>query len=98
MNDDYTMEMRLCDDDGKVSRAFIVDERETLDKCCIDRLNRLRNMTLHGDKPEIVASFMCTGHAHLAGEHIRCSSPFHGRKDTLFPRNSVEYDYTSFIR
>lgn len=80
MSDPYTIELRLCDADGMVSHRPIQDESKTLDKSYLDRLNRLRNETLirQGNKPQTVTEpFICTGHAHLFGEHIRCTSPAH---------------------
>jgi hypothetical protein len=87
MNDKYTLEMRMCDDEGFVSHKRIEEERSVplhLDLTYLDRLNFLRNLTrtARGDKPETVeTSFMCTGHAHLAGEHILCISSHHGRSN-----------------
>lgn len=81
---DYTMELRLCDDDGIVSHEPVDEPGGTLDGSYLERLNRLRNMTLRarGDKPETITEpFTCTGSAHLAGEHMRCTSPAHAAPD-----------------
>lgn len=84
MSDEYTLAMRMCDDEGMVSHQPIVEEREIplLDPTLtyLDRLNFLRNLTLkaRGDKTETIDTpFVCTGHAHLAAQHIRCISPSH---------------------
>lgn len=81
-DDPYTMEMRLCDDEGMVSDAPIVEDIlvATSDRSYLERLNRLRNMTraVRGDKPAFIEKpFRCTGDAHLIAEHIRCTSPAH---------------------
>lgn len=49
MGDPFTMEARLCDDDGIVRRGAMH----------------------HG------TDYPCTGHAHYAGEHIKCISQAH---------------------
>jgi hypothetical protein len=43
----------------------------------LDVLNNLRRHTAYGDFKPIIEPFVCTGHAHLAGEHILCTSPAH---------------------
>lgn len=44
--DPYTMELRLCDDQGMVSHEPIRGEEiATADKSYLDRLNRLRSMS-----------------------------------------------------
>lgn len=63
MPDPFTLGMRLCDNDGMVAGTFI------------DELNRLRALTRL--EPWTGDPFVCTGDAHLAGEHIRCTSPAH---------------------
>jgi hypothetical protein len=63
--DAFTMDMRLCDDEGMVDGEYVV------------ALNRLRSLS-HLD-PFKGAPFACTGSAHLAGEHIRCTSPAHSQ-------------------
>lgn len=83
-SDEYTIEMRMCDDEGMVSYESVDEDRDiTLANpglTYLDRLNYLRNLTLEarGDKPKTIEEpYMCTGHAHLAGEHIRCTSFHH---------------------
>jgi hypothetical protein len=91
MTDPYTIHMRLCDDEGMVSHEPIEEEMSSADKTYLDRLNRLRNMTLigRGDKPETLEEpFSCTGNAHLAGEHFRCTSPAHGPKPQAYLPNA----------
>jgi len=60
---EYTMELCLCADGGTVAGDYI------------GKLNRLR--ALGGHAPYVGAPFGCTGSAHLAGQHIRCTSPAH---------------------
>lgn len=88
--DPFTMDLRLCDDGGLVSHEPIDEppgpRGKSLDGSYLARLNRLRNLsrTARGDKPEFVTEpFTCTGDAHLAGEHFRCTSPAH--KSTPMP-------------
>jgi hypothetical protein len=86
--DPFTMTMRLCDDHGNVSDApagspaAVAAARELgRPETYLDRLNRLRALTRVRDRLEPVSqSFVCTGSAHLAGEHIRCTSPAHDLK------------------
>lgn len=49
MTGEYTMDARLCEDDGMVRGGFMH----------------------HG------ADYFCTGSAHHAGQHIRCTNPRH---------------------
>jgi len=63
MLDEFTMNLRLCDDQGKVEGHYV------------GVLNHLRHLSGHA--PYVGAPFACTGSAHLAGEHIRCTSPAH---------------------
>lgn len=81
---EFTAEVRLCDDDGMVSDApvmaaspgTILDPELTYRKL----LNNLRGHT--GLPAYTGPPFTCTGDAHLAGEHFRCTSPIHAlRKD-----------------
>lgn len=79
-NSDYTLEMRLCDDDGMVSRAQT--EHGVTGLTYLDVLNNLRAHTSpQGEHKRIEEPFACTGSAHLAGEHIRCTSPAHAATD-----------------
>lgn len=78
-DDPYTVRARLCDDTGWVSDTPVEGE-DTLDTSYLERHNRLRNESLiaRGEKAQITPErFMCTGSAHLAGQHIRCTSPAH---------------------
>lgn len=61
----YTTEARLCDDEGMVEDEFLDLYR---------RLATLDPERKVWDKP-----FVCTGSAHLGGEHIRCTSTYHER-------------------
>jgi hypothetical protein len=88
--DPYTMDMRLCDDAGMVSNELIDDGKPSCDKTYLDRLNRLRNISLRyrGDEPEFITEpFTCTGDAHLAYEHIRCTSVAHRRGPSIASLN-----------
>lgn len=58
----FTSEHQLCDDEGVVGGAFL------------ELHNRLRAMR---HREPVLEPFQCTSHAHLAGEHIRCTSPAH---------------------
>lgn len=80
--DDYTMGLRLCDDAGMVSHERVepgspgtVDQELTY----IKLLNNLKSHNANPDtrKPYEGEPFACTGSAHLAGQHIRCTSPAH---------------------
>lgn len=62
MTDGYTMEMRLCDEDGMAD---------------LDLLAWMR--ALGGHPTYVGRPFACTGSAHLAGEHVCCTNPFHQR-------------------
>lgn len=62
-NDSFTMELRLCDDEGMVSGEYLA------------KLNHLRNLS--GHQPYVGKPFPCTGSAHLAGEHIKCINEYH---------------------
>jgi hypothetical protein len=74
--DAYTMELRLCDDTGMVSLEAAPDC--TPPKTYLDVLNVLRSHTKpFGEHKPVTESFACTGSAHLAGQHIRCTSPAH---------------------
>lgn len=76
MTDGYTMDMRLCDDDGIVSFARIEPPNHLVPTLTYyAQFNGLRQASghvLYRGSP-----FPCTGDAHLAGEHIRCTSPAH---------------------
>lgn len=82
-DDPYTMEVRLCDDDGIVSHervepgspGTIFDSDLTYYK--LHNNLRAHNMNPDTRKPYDGEPFACTGHAHLAGQHIRCTSPAH---------------------
>lgn len=82
--DPYDMDLRMCDDAGLVSDEPVVDGN-TLDRTYIERFLRLKRMTPAGRenlrlRPEQAeGGWCCTGHAHLAGLHIRCSSRAHSR-------------------
>jgi hypothetical protein len=74
--DPYTTEARLCDDAGMVSDTPVepgnpFDPELTYRK----QLNNLRAHT--GLSPHEGPAFRCTGSAHLAREHIRCTNPIH---------------------
>lgn len=72
---DYTMDMRLCDDEGMISTRPIADGLPAEQTSYLDRLNHLRS--LGGDSRYEGGPVPCTGNAHLAYEHIRCTNPRH---------------------
>lgn len=80
--DPYTMEARLCDDDGMVSdvRVPLGQPGTALDpeltyRRLLDNLRAVRGLPRYTGP-----AFGCTGSAHLAAEHIRCTSPAHQPK------------------
>ena len=74
--DPYTMELRLCDDAGMVSNEAAPDCQPA--KTYLDVINTLRRHTKpFGEHKPVEEPFACTGSAHLAGWHIRCTSPAH---------------------
>lgn len=83
MDDSYTMETRLCDDRGMVSRERRADYAPGQCETYLDLVNMWSRWTRYARDPEaevepIEEPYACTGHAHLIGEHIRCTSPAHG--------------------
>lgn len=83
MDDPYTMDARLCDADGMVSHETVADPQllEAPGTTYLDRVHNFRARTYlaHGDRvpDRIDIPYGCTGHAHLMGEHMRCTSPAH---------------------
>ncbi len=75
--DPYTMERRLCDDEGLVSHAPVAEPN--LFDPALTYLRQINNLRAHTGHPPVAEPFYCTGHAHLAAEHIRCTSPAHSR-------------------
>lgn len=77
--DPYTMDARLCDNNGIISDQPVEpgSPGTTLAPQLTYRtlLNNLRRHT--GLDPYTGEPFPCTGSAHLAREHIRCTSPAH---------------------
>lgn len=75
----YTAEARLCDDVGLISDEPVApgSPGTTFDPELTYRrlLNNLRHYT--GLPPYTGPSVPCTGSAHLAGEHFRCTNPIH---------------------
>ena len=87
-SDSYTMELRLCDDDGMVSHVRVEPGSPgTLlspDLTYLQLVNNLRARTGPiGEHKRVTEPFVCTGSAHLAGEHIRCTSLSHGGEAAL---------------
>jgi hypothetical protein len=82
-----------------VSGSRIVESGvKSLDRTYLERLNRLRNTTLgrRGDMSETIEEpFVCTGHAHLAGEHIRCTSPAH--KHPIDTRHRIDLSLSGLL-
>lgn len=76
MTAEYTVDMRLCDDDGMVSHQLRSDR--TRPQTYLEVLNMLRAHTKpFGEHKPVQEPFPCTGSAHLAGYHLRCTSPAH---------------------
>lgn len=65
------MDAVLCDSDGMVSTR----RHPKFDGSFLHFLNHLRRLSGHA--PYEGAPFPCTGSAHLAHEHIRCTSSAH---------------------
>lgn len=96
--DPYTMEARLCDDNGMVSRERVEPPNVfNPDLTYLGQLNNLRARTYpRGEHKPVTEPFHCTGSAHQAGEHVRCTSPAHiKRATTLYDQGEweVRYDY-----
>lgn len=70
---EFTMSLRLCDDHGMVNEQPIPDGPAGY--TYRGRHNHLAGMA---GLPLVTEDFACTGSAHLAHEHIRCTSPAHG--------------------
>lgn len=79
-DDAYTTRARLCDDEGLVSHE-LVPERQAIHPglTYYMMLNNLRARSSPPLPPFDGEPFVCTGSAHLAGEHICCTSPAHTR-------------------
>lgn len=78
----YTADARLCDDAGMISDEPVTpgSPGTTFDPELTYRrlLNNLRHYT--GLPPYTGTPVACTGSAHLAGEHFRCTNPIHSRQ------------------
>jgi hypothetical protein len=87
MSDDYTMALQLCDESGLVSDEQVDEDGAPFPHSYLQRHVHLQGLTQGGREflkahPECgEKSWPCTGHAHLAGQHIRCTSPSHARTD-----------------
>lgn len=85
MTDPYTMEARLCDDQGLVSHEPVrCPDMLRPEWTYLRQLNHLRARTPNA-APYEGEPFACTGSTHLAGEHIRCVSPAHAVPLTAVP-------------
>jgi hypothetical protein len=99
--DPYTLRLRLCDDSGMVSyepsdsiMKLVVVPGETY----LDRLNNLREMTWPKRAHDPVTEpFACTGSTHLAGEHIKCTSPAHRAKDDDWLKVNVRGEWAEVL-
>lgn len=85
IDDPYTLERRLCDDRGWVSRVF-TDPPNAFDST-LTYLQQLNNLRAHTGLEPVYEEFMCTGSAHLANEHIRCTSPVHAAQAAVKIKN-----------
>lgn len=75
-SDAYTMEARLCDAAGMVSDERVEPPNAFAPGMTyLQQLNNLRRRSGHA--PYEGEPFPCTGSAHLAGEHIRCTCATH---------------------
>lgn len=74
--DPYDFDRRLCDDYGMVSEELYDDGGLGLYPG-MTYLGQLNNLRSHSGFPQVDRPFNCTGSAHLAGAHIRCTSPAH---------------------
>jgi len=73
-NDDpYTMNLLMCNHRGVVNNDWCDDNAS------ITYLDRLNNLRATDDLHAVITPFPCSGHAHLAGHHILCTSPAHAR-------------------
>lgn len=74
MTEPYTMHMCLCDENGMVTGDYLAHH------------NRLAEMSAYARGRTFTAvtePFACTGSAHLAGEHIMCTSAAHAYRQQL---------------
>lgn len=80
----YTMDIQLCDETGMVSDVPVAPGTPGTEFDPLLTYRRLlNNLRAHTglaayDGPPIA----CTGSAHLAGEHIRCTNPCHYSKQS----------------
>ena len=72
-----TTRLRMCDDDGMVSREMI-DPPPSFQPGGLDYLSLLNNLRSHTGLAPVTEPFECTGSAHLAGTVFHCTSPAHG--------------------
>jgi hypothetical protein len=81
------MELRLCDDQGLVTDTPVEPGSPGTaldpDLTYLKLHNNLRSRNSNPDirKPIKEGGWACTSHAHLGGEHIRCTSPAHRSAD-----------------
>lgn len=80
-NDPYTLELRLCDNNGIVSNKL--HDPPSLFNPGLTYLGMMNNLVkytcaIQDNKYETITEpFTCTGYAHLIGHHIRCISLAH---------------------
>ena len=91
----FTMATRMCDDDGMVSETVASDmqglaNQELRRLTYLDKVNNMRRHT----GLRTVEPFACTGSAHLAGEHILCTSPAHKQLRMWSDEGYIEPDGT----
>jgi hypothetical protein len=75
--DPFTMELRLCDDEGIVGSTRIADGSSPSGWTYLDRHNHLVTRGILGAEAPVKEPFYCTGSAHFACGHVRCTSPAH---------------------
>lgn len=71
------MRLRMCDDEGMVSHDIVEGANLSASPTLtyLRLFNNLHGQTRSGNPTW--EPFHCTGSAHLAGEHILCTSPAH---------------------
>lgn len=85
--DPFTMIIRMCDDDGMVFDTTVAPGAPgaTLDPG-LTYPKMFNNLRRHGGlEPYAGQPLRCTGSAHLASEHIRCTNPIHAQEFSPTP-------------
>lgn len=95
MTETFTMYGQLCDENGLISDEYAPASTMALGQHVTYRqvLNNLRAAT--SLPPYTGPALTCTGSAHLAGQHIKCTNPLHHTEFIILsgkpaPRRAVE--------